>query len=143
MTLAQNSTPSTPTGNPGYVIIAGHKYVLVPEKTFGKMELMTAEVPALRDENKSQAALIDNLNKTIAKDAQVIEAKDKTLEATERALQAEKDRADALEKAQASERQANEILKAKNAELEAKVQKANKRALIAIAAAVGSILLFH
>lgn len=90
---AQNSTSSTPSD---VVVINGQRYVLVPERTFGKIEKLTAELPALRDENAALKAEKTNADQTIAKqtelislNAQIVDAKDKTIVALEKQVAAE------------------------------------------------------
>jgi hypothetical protein len=132
MTWGQSLTPSTPDPNSGDVItIKGRKYVLVPERTFQQIERMVDEVPALRDQVKAQDAEIKNSNEVIAKQTLLIQLKDSIIESETRARTA-------LEKALEFEKQAGQkdreaLAKAETrvTELEGKVKRANRRALIA------------
>lgn len=139
--LAQSSTPSIPTTNT--ITIAGKKYVLVPERTYGKLEKMVDEVTALRSENAALVAKSANDDRVIAKDAELLAAKDKVIEANEKAFLSEQRRADDEMKARLSTEAALGVLKQENADLRVKVKHANQRTLITVLTSAALLLLLR
>lgn len=151
MILAGNLIAYTQTDPTGSVVtIQGRKYVLVSERSFGQIEKMIKEVPALRDENQALKIKDANSERIIALEREKNELQAKVLTATENALgsaekakNAESKRADAEATARIAVEKALAISEADRARLEKKVKKYRTYAVIGgILTTVAGFLLF-
>lgn len=112
------------------IIINGQRFVLVPEKTFSKIEKLTDELPAVRTENEALKAKSVNDDKIIAKDADLIKAQTDRADALDKARQAEHDRAEALSLAFTASQNALKVSEADRVRLEAKVKRYRNYAIL-------------
>ncbi len=139
-TSGQNSNNSKPDSS-GTVVVNGQRFVLVPEKTFERVERLTDLSLAIQAENKARKLENENLTATVDKQEKLIVLERQTREAETR-------RAEALEKALAAEKEAGRLdreavnrAQARIGELEQKVKRANRRTVFAIIGAAAAVLL--
>jgi hypothetical protein len=131
----------TTVASNGTVIIDGKRYVLIPEKTFEKVEKMVDEIPVLRSQAEAYKRQHEIDDAVIQKQATLIELQTATIATQDKAIAAQTAEADARKREAEANAKALNVATGRITELEQKVKRSNRRTVFAaIGAAIISII---